>query len=959
VSDPVHLIPTSQIPKDTTHPYAQRIVRYGSYPTEYQEFRSFAVNYCFPIESKSGAGTINVVRRPGFNGPINLSLAPWKDSYRPSAGTDAALIVRDPSTGEHYGYWGVGTAFYFGPTRYLPVGAAYIFKDPNGVVQNYLTSTANMRGATGSGYIPHPVTRAELEAGLIEHWVPMYIQNAMKGPDGFAVSPAGNFEQNAVTPPFPTWNTTHGVPMGTRWGLDPTICTDSYITAWASAKYPTAGRLRNWAITLGKALRDYGAFVQASGPNAGFIFERITDLPEDLMYGLVKETNVVTYQPPTSTLADGTKTQREGWAVSIAYDVVPDPDPDPDPPALSDLVATVAFDDPPVDGQPWSMTGVLVVKDVAATGVELALHLLSSNLGTAVSVAGDLGTFSTLTATPVSLGTLAVGTYDFTVSSKTNCTDDTVVSAAGLSLSATNALPEFPADSTEIIPTEYDMPTILDRLNKGIRDIVASTITPGTNVSTSYNSTTGVLTISASGGGGGGGLTTEEVQDLIGAAVVAGDNVTATYNDTAGTVTISVTGLLQSTALDTDAALAANSDSKIPSQKAVKTFVANELAGLGGGGGSGGFGPNWVAASDAPTAVKNAVLAAGGVVADGTNDHLDIESRISAGHRHVCLTQGTFNVASTIDLVRACHLQGSGIEVSILNVVSGMSGRVIYGNDTDHVTVSDLTIDGNGVGSSVNGIEIDGSSNSGYPSHQTQEACTVIQNIQIHDVTGNGIVMTGTYNRDSKLRNIDVHNAGGIGFYINCPDGKMSQCVAGSPGTYGFSFDGAANWHADNCKAWYCPEDGFALGVNNATGRVTLTACEAQDCTKAGFRVVKANAPTLTGCVADSNSNSSGNTGVWSGFEIYTTSGSYVTGGATLTGCVAYDKNEGARGYRQHYGFRFGAGVRRLTFVGCNTGDGSNHHNLTGGVLFNTAGDVTNSQNVVLSNNHGVVAKSF
>lgn len=962
--DPVHKIPTSQIGVDSSSTDAERIVRYGSYPYENREFRCFGVNFCFPIYSKTGAGTVTPRRRPGYNGPINLSKAPWKSSYTPSPGSDAALIVRDETTGEHYGYWGVQLpTFYLGSDLNLLTGAAYLAKDPNGAVIDYRSDLKNMRGATGSGYLPHPVLRSELEAGLIPHWVPMYISNAFKGPDMYAVSPAGNYEQRGNTPPTLTYNADVAVPMGRRWGLKRTFYTDSYITAWATAKYPTNTRLRGWAITMAKAMRDYGVFVQASGPNAGFIFERITDMPEDLMFGLISPTNpqVVTYVTPTSTLADGTKTTRDGWAVDIRYNVIPDPDPDPDPPTEADLIATISFDADPVVGSPYTLTGLLIVDDATAVNVEVQLNVISENLGSSVLIEGDFGTYSIAeTDSPATVGDLAVGTYEFSVTGNQNPSADDVVSVIGLHFTADNATPENPADATTIIPTEYDMPTILDRLQPGIRNIVATMVQAGTNITTSYDEEAGTLTISASGGGGGGGLDTEAVQDLIGSSVVAGTNVSVNYNDAAGTTTITVTGVLLTSALDTDGTLAANSDLKIASQKAVKTYVAAEIAGLGGGGGgNGGFGPNWVAASDAPTSVKNAVTAAGGVVADGTNDHLDIEGRISAGHRHICLTQGTFNVASTIDLVRACHLQGSGIEVTNLNVVSGVTGRVIYGANTDHVTVSDLTIDGNGVSSNVAGIEIACSSNSGFPSHQTQEACTVIQNVQIHDVSGHGVVMTGTYNRDSKLRNIDVHNAGGIGFYINCPDGKISQCVAGSPGTYGFSFDGAANWHADNCKAWYCPEDGFAIGVNSATGRITLTACEAQDCTKAGFRVVKANAPTLTGCIADSNSNSSGNTGTWSGFEIYTTSGSYVTGGATLTGCVAYDKNEGSRGRRQAYGFRFGSGVRRLTFVGCNTGDADNHTNLTGGVLFNTAGDATNSTNVVVANNHGVLLKSF
>jgi hypothetical protein len=378
------------------------------------------------------------------------------------------------------------------------------------------------------------------------------------------------------------------------------------------------------------------------------------------------------------------------------------------------------------------------------------------------------------------------------------------------------------------------------------------------------------------------------------------------------------------------------------------------------GGSGGAYGPNAVAASNAPAAVKAAVASAGGSVCDGTADNVEIAAKLAA-YKHVRLTEGLFNVAATLNLTRGQSLVGCGVEVTVLKAATGLSGRMIYGQNTDHNTLSDFTIDGNSIGTTVTGIELNATSNTGFPSHQKNEACHVLQRLQIHDVTGIGVYIAGTYNRDCKLDSVDVHNAGTDGFKIASPDGKMSKCVAGSPGAYAFNFDGAANWHADNCKGWYAVLDGFIIGATTGSARITLTACEAQDCHRAGFRMARGNAITFTGCIADSNSNTSGQT--YSGFEIGltdpTTASSYVGGGTTLTGCVAYDKNEGSRGYQQKYGFRFGAGTRRLTFTGFGTGDNANHHNVTDGVLFNTSADRTNAENVVLGNNHGVLLKSF
>jgi hypothetical protein len=65
----------------------------------------------------------------------------------------------------------------------------------------------------------------------------------------------------------------------------------------------------------------------------------------------------------------------------------------------------------------------------------------------------------------------------------------------------------------------------------------------------------------------------ERVRDVIGAALVQGTNVNISVNDAGDQITVTV-------APDTDGTLSANSDTLVPSQKAVKTYVDASVTGL-------------------------------------------------------------------------------------------------------------------------------------------------------------------------------------------------------------------------------------------------------------------------------------------------------------------------------------------------------------------------------------------
>lgn len=91
-------------------------------------------------------------------------------------------------------------------------------------------------------------------------------------------------------------------------------------------------------------------------------------------------------------------------------------------------------------------------------------------------------------------------------------------------------------------------------LSELIEDTIGTKVVAGTNVTVSYNDTTGQTTISSTASGGASDWSTltgkpstfeptvESVQDIMATTLVAGTNVTLTYNDAGNTLTVASTG---------------------------------------------------------------------------------------------------------------------------------------------------------------------------------------------------------------------------------------------------------------------------------------------------------------------------------------------------------------------------------------------------------------------------------
>lgn len=371
---------------------------------------------------------------------------------------------------------------------------------------------------------------------------------------------------------------------------------------------------------------------------------------------------------------------------------------------------------------------------------------------------------------------------------------------------------------------------------------------------------------------------------------------------------------------------------------------ADGLNGTGGeGGGGGGAMPFTVAAADAPTAIRNAVAAGGGYVCDGTADQVQINAALTA-YKYVQLTEGNFYLSGTVTMPRGRTLEGSGPDATRLLAASGLTGRIIY-STADWINVRHLGLGGNGI--NANGIEVAADSDTGFATGA--DACVVLDDIVMRYIQGDGVVMTGAYNRDSKLSKVHVWDGTGRGFYFNCPDGTGHQLISGTCGSHGLHLGpNSSNWRISNSKMWFADGDGFWIqGV-----RHRIEGCEGQDNEWAGLRI-NGSLLSVNGFTADSNSWNAGNSRAneHAGVEIgraYNGSAWSNSGGydITMTNVQSWDKNESSRGRAQAYGIRVRSGARGIWLSGFNTGDPlSSHFNVSGGVKWDTPSDQTHVSN--------------
>lgn len=316
---------------------------------------------------------------------------------------------------------------------------------------------------------------------------------------------------------------------------------------------------------------------------------------------------------------------------------------------------------------------------------------------------------------------------------------------------------------------------------------------------------------------------------------------------------------------------------------------------------------------------------------DGTNDEVQINAAITAaysqaahpggnpvgaqGKPYVLLLPGLYKIKAPISLKDGVRVVGASMAGTEVRADTGFSGAgmiVLNTTATELWEVRDLTLNGDNVGSTVDGIHLD---STGYSSGDVQFADQAgrFTNMLIEYVSQDGVSLTVT--RAVHFQNVRIIDAGRDGVKMNGPDGFMNAVDVGGSGRYGFNWNGT-NWRVVNCKAWFSADNGWEI-----TGsRNSFVGCEAQDNAKHGFHIGTGD-NNLVGCLADCNSYvaGDGNVGLYDGFYID------AAGRVTLAGCAAKEASYG-RTVAQRYGFNIAGSTTTGTITG------SAKDNLTRGV---------------------------
>lgn len=167
--------------------------------------------------------------------------------------------------------------------------------------------------------------------------------------------------------------------------------------------------------------------------------------------------------------------------------------------------------------------------------------------------------------------------------------------------------------------------------------------------------------------------------------LIAGSNITISTNAGNDSITITPTGLIQSSYLDTDGTLSANSDLKIATQKAVKTYADNLISAANGtvykGVIDASTNPNYPAADTGDLYRISVSGRVGGVSGEV----------VEAGDMIICLSDSTASGdQATVGLY--WNAIQSNIDGAVVGPVSSTDGNVAFFDGTTGKIIKDLSI---------------------------------------------------------------------------------------------------------------------------------------------------------------------------------------------------------------------------------------------------------------------------
>ena len=306
-------------------------------------------DYSVPIYDIRQATEAKRVFRASWGWPGTIPVGgtiPWNPSWQPAGGTDAMMLLLDPSTGIDIEIWAMQednwlscvtvenmVAGFVGGTD-LCVGTVNLITHDDGSVADYRVEpgTTPVRGM-GIQKLALLTRADEVASGHIDHALEMSIYNTMFGPECSAGDPGAGTESGFYLPPATKVEHAAGptpscggagmkdvaedrlrtVPEGMRFALD---MTDSEIDAWLDGT-GYGETVRSTARIFAVALREYGWIVAETScygvgietdgltnPETAAVWNRlgVTDPVESarLLDGLFTRERIYVVNPPAT-----------------------------------------------------------------------------------------------------------------------------------------------------------------------------------------------------------------------------------------------------------------------------------------------------------------------------------------------------------------------------------------------------------------------------------------------------------------------------------------------------------------------------------------------------------------------------------------------------------------------------------------------------------------------------------
>lgn len=237
-----------------------------------------------------------------------------------------------------------------------------------------------------------------------------------------------------------------------------------------------------------------------------------------------------------------------------------------------------------------------------------------------------------------------------------------------------------------------------------------------------------------------------------------------------------------------------------------------------------------VAATDSPQTAKDAA----DYVADGTNDHIEINAALTAAAGgKVVLLNGTYTVGAAISVPNNTTLTGSGTGTTIQLANFGATTtniNAVTNTDTTTgtgVTIRDLSINGRkslNTAGTQNGIYLDNMGDSGAAGR-------------------NGAIVTGVNVYDMRTSGISLSNA---------DSGNFSENTVRNNGTNGITTASSLNNVISNNTALGNGSTGISIGTSSTAN--TVTGNVSRENTTSGITVTSSSGNTISGNMAQDSS---------------------------------------------------------------------------------------------------------